>query len=221
MLREISTNPPENAEPRPKSNKSSSKSSKWASPTTLHLFLQSFPSQGDLYFASLLLTLIDKPNSSIYHSMIRVFAASSDPKHALLFHLHMRCKNPISDKFTLPLVLKGHGLRCSVSRRIWHSSAWEDPPDGFLTTPLSQVAWSKCIHNSAMSTSLSSHFAEGLQVFKEMVGEEVSPNQAALVNVLSSRAHLRRLNMGFGFMDHGYIEKHGIELDDILDASPH
>lgn len=67
----------------------------------------------------------------------------------------------------------------------------------------------------------SSHFAEGLQVFKEMVGEEVSPNQAALVNVLSLRAHLRGLNMGFGFMDHGYIEKHGIELDDILDASPH
>ncbi|XXG76959.1 hypothetical protein AAC387_Pa08g1211 [Persea americana] len=155
MLREISTDPPENAEPRPKSNKSSSKSSKWASPTTLHLFLQSFPSQGDLYFASLLLTHIDKPNSSIYHSMIRVFAASSDPKHALLFHLHMSCKNPISAKFTLPLVLKGQGLLCSVSRRVWHSSAWEDPPDGFLTTPLSQVAWSKCIHNSAMSTSLS------------------------------------------------------------------
>lgn len=65
----------------------------------------------------------------------------------------------------------------------------------------------------------SSHFGEGLQVFKEMVGEEVSPNQAALVNVLTLRAHLRGLNMGFGFIDHGYIERHGIELDDILDAS--
>lgn len=67
----------------------------------------------------------------------------------------------------------------------------------------------------------SSHLGEGLQVFKEMVGEEVSPNQEALVNVLTLRSHLRRLNMGFEFIDHGYIEKHGIELDDILDASPH
>lgn len=84
---------------------------------------------------------------------------------------------------------------------------FDEAPERNVTT------WSTIISGFAQS----SRFEEGLWVFKDMVGEGVKPNQAILVSVLSSCAHLGALEQGIWI--HGYIEKNRIELDDILGAS--
>ncbi|KAF9606909.1 hypothetical protein IFM89_029508 [Coptis chinensis] len=65
--------------------------------------------------------------------------------------------------------------------------------------------------------SQGSRFGEALEMFKEMLVEGVMPNQAILVSVLSCCAHLGALEQGVWI--HSYIEKHGIEVDDVLGAS--
>ncbi|KAF5185790.1 Pentatricopeptide repeat-containing protein [Thalictrum thalictroides] len=65
--------------------------------------------------------------------------------------------------------------------------------------------------------SQGSHFGDALQMFKQMLGEGIVPNRAILVSVLSCCSHLGALEQGFWI--HGYIEKHGVEVDDILGAS--
>ncbi|XP_058103426.1 pentatricopeptide repeat-containing protein At3g29230-like [Magnolia sinica] len=84
----------------------------------------------------------------------------------------------------------------------------------FNDAPVRNVTtWSAIISGFAQS----SRFQDGLEIFKEMVLEGAKPNQAILVSVLSSCAHLGALEQGIWI--HAYIEKHGIEVDDVLGSS--
>ncbi|KAG9446898.1 hypothetical protein H6P81_013026 [Aristolochia fimbriata] len=84
---------------------------------------------------------------------------------------------------------------------------FSDAPERNIST------WSAIISGFTQS----SQFQASLEMFKEMLAEELRPGQAILVSVISSCAHLGALEQG-GWV-HNFIEKLGIELDDILGSS--
>ncbi|KAF8388257.1 hypothetical protein HHK36_026923 [Tetracentron sinense] len=84
---------------------------------------------------------------------------------------------------------------------------FDDAPEQNATT------WSAIVSGFAQGGK----FSDGLEMFKGMLSEGLKPNQATLVSVLSCCAHLGALEQGIWI--HGYIEKHWIEVDDILGAS--
>uniref|UniRef100_A0A1D1YEI6 Pentatricopeptide repeat-containing protein At3g29230 n=1 Tax=Anthurium amnicola TaxID=1678845 RepID=A0A1D1YEI6_9ARAE len=88
--------------------------------------------------------------------------------------------------------------------------AWElfyRVPERNVTT------WSAIISGFAQS----SQFCDALEGFRRMLADGMRPNQAVLVSTLSSCAHLGALEQGIWI--HGYIERQGVQIDDVLGAS--
>nr|XP_010920381.1 pentatricopeptide repeat-containing protein At3g29230-like [Elaeis guineensis] len=84
----------------------------------------------------------------------------------------------------------------------------------FSRAPKKNVAtWSAIISGFAQS----SRFVDALDMFKYMLVEGPRPEQSILVSVLSCCAHLGALEQGIWI--HGYIDRQGIEVDDLLGSS--
>ncbi|XP_008802431.3 pentatricopeptide repeat-containing protein At3g29230-like [Phoenix dactylifera] len=84
----------------------------------------------------------------------------------------------------------------------------------FDRAPQKNVAtWSAIISGFAQS----SRFVDALDMFKDMLVKGPRPDQSILVSVLSCCAHLGALEQGIWI--HGYIDRQGIEVDDLLGSS--
>lgn len=84
----------------------------------------------------------------------------------------------------------------------------------FDRAPMKNVAtWSAIISGFAQC----SRFVDTLDMFKDMLVKGPRPDQSILVSVLSCCTHLGALEQGIWI--HGYIDRQGIEVDDLLGSS--
>ncbi|XP_010262506.1 PREDICTED: pentatricopeptide repeat-containing protein At1g08070, chloroplastic-like [Nelumbo nucifera] len=111
---------------------------------------------------------------------------------------------PNKDLISWNTVIGAHARFGSVDTTL---KLFSDTPERNLTT------WSTIISGFAQG----GRFGDALEVFRHMLDDGVKPNQAVLVSVLTCCAHLGALEQGRWI--HGYIQKNGIEVDDILGAS--
>ncbi|KAL2556448.1 Pentatricopeptide repeat-containing protein [Forsythia ovata] len=176
---------------------------------------------------------IPNPNLYSWNALIRAYSSSPEPIHSFLIFIRLTYEgsdNP--NKFTYPFVIKalaelsdlqvGKGLHGMVVKSGFISDLFvlnslihfyvecaclKMAYQVFLSMPKRDVvSWNSMINGFAQRDCAD----EALDLFREMEGEDVKPNDVTMVGVLSACG--KKLDLEFGRWVHSYIEKNGIRI---------
>ncbi|RYR66344.1 hypothetical protein Ahy_A03g012330 isoform A [Arachis hypogaea] len=192
-----------------------------------------------LTYALSLFHSIANPNTYSYNNLIRIHTLLSSPSSALYNFVTLRRLSLAPDFHTFPFAIKACSLlpsSSSISIALsLHSQAFKF---GFLADPFSLNAlicvyslhrrvhdahklFNESSHRDVVSYNAMVHgysnaklCYEAIDLFNEMIRLGISPDNIALVNVLSACAQTGELEQGR--IVHDYIIRNGIRIDSYL-----
>ncbi|THU52354.1 hypothetical protein C4D60_Mb10t03130 [Musa balbisiana] len=191
---------------------------------------------GSLDYARLVFRQIPSPTAFTFNSIIRGYTNKNFPLEALRFYIELIEGGLVPDSFTFPSLFKSCGfldegkqLHCHVIKFGFSSDIYIQntlmnmyAARGCLTSACqvfekmgekTVVSWATMV----AAYTRSDHLSEALDLYRQMESKNVTPNEIALVNVLTACARARDLKTGKRV--HKYIEEHRIGFDLVLWAA--
>ncbi|KAK9149736.1 hypothetical protein Scep_008493 [Stephania cephalantha] len=186
-----------------------------------------------LQYATLVFTQISNPNAFTYNSIIRGYTNRGLHREAILFYRAVIEEGLVPDNFTFPSLFKSCGDLDLGKLIHCHSTKFGYSSDSYVQNTLMNM-YSNCgclvsarqvfdempvrdVVSWATMIGAYAHWdrpVEALGLFQRMEGDNVRPNEVALINALAACARARDLEMAKWV--HRYIEKEMVGFDVVL-----
>ncbi|XP_020518601.1 pentatricopeptide repeat-containing protein At5g66520-like [Amborella trichopoda] len=205
------------------------------------LLKASFYHYPSLVYALRILSLTPSPDTFTCNTLMKAFSLSPTPQKAIQFYFRALGSGITPNAYTFPLLAKACAhSRSTTDAQKSHGQILKHGFNSNLYVNNSVIYMYACCHEIEVARGLfdesskpefcrdsvtwgvmitgyvqNSHFSEGLNLFREMMGAKMEPNDATLVSALSACAYLCALDHGqwiHAFLERERREREGIDV---------